>query len=124
MRELAVTIHVSSAATLRDILAGRGTVRGIFHPYAKATNQAGANAYLPGFCITLKRDHYYTDVAGVQHMEPAGACQAEFHWQEGEGRLTLDPVSKRTADASSKRSISHPFAYHGLPFLLRPIFLA
>ncbi len=26
-------------------------------------------------------------------MEPARAYQAQFHWHEGEGRLTLDPMS-------------------------------
>ena len=67
--------------------------------------------------MTLKRDHYYTNVAGVHHMKPAGVYQAQFHWHEGEGSLTLDLVSNRTADASSKRSMSHPCAYHGLSFI-------
>ena len=59
-------VHVSCVATLRNILAGSGTARGIFAYDAKAKNQSGAKAYLLGFCITLKRDHYYTNVAGVQ----------------------------------------------------------
>jgi hypothetical protein len=63
-------VHVSCAATLRDILAGSGTARGIFAHDANAKNQSVANAYLPGICITLKRGHYYTNVAGAQHMEP------------------------------------------------------
>ena len=36
----------------------------------------------------------------------------------------MDPVSKRTADSSSRRSISHPFVYHGMPFLLELVFRA
>jgi hypothetical protein len=47
-----------------------------------------------------------------------------IHWHEGEGRLTLDPVSKRTTDSSTRRSVSHPFAYHGLQYLLEPVFHA
>jgi len=117
-------VHVSCGATLRDILAGSGSARDIFAPDGKAKNQAGAKAYLLGFCITLKRDHYYTIVAGVQHMELAGAYQAKFHWHEGEGHLTLDLVSKRNTDASSMRSVSHPFAYHGMTFLMQPVVLA
>ena len=70
---LSQVVHVSYAATLMYILAGSGTARGIFAPDAKAKNQAGTKAYLPGLCFTLKRDHYYTNVAGVQHMEAAGA---------------------------------------------------
>ena len=121
---LAPVVYVSCAATLRDIMAGSGEVRGIFTPDTKAKNAAGAKAFLPGFCIELQQDHYYTTAAGAQQVEPAGAYQAQFHWHEGEGGLTLDPVSKRTADASSRRSISHPFAYHGLPYVLQHVFQA
>jgi hypothetical protein len=47
-----------------------------------------------------------------------------FHCHDGEGRLTLDHVSKRTADASSRSSVSHSFAYHGMPYLLQSVFQA
>ena len=57
-------------------------------------------------------------------MEPAGAYQAQFHWHEGGGRPTLDPVSRRTADSSAYRSVSNPFAYHDMPYLLEPVFRA
>jgi len=57
-------------------------------------------------------------------MEPTGTYQAQFHWHDGEGRLTLDPVSRRKADSSARRSVSHPFAYHGMPYLLEPVFRA
>jgi len=117
-------VHVSCAATLRDIMAGSGTTCGIFTTDTRARTTSRAKAFLPGFCITLRRDHGYTTVAGAHQVEQAGAYQAQFHWHEGEGRLTLDPVSKRTADSSSRQSISHPFAYHGLPFLLEPVYRA
>ena len=121
---LSPVVHVSCADTLRDIMAGSGTTSGIFTTDTRAKMQSRAKAFLPGFCITLRRDHSYTTVAGARQVEQAGAYQAQFHWHEGEGRLTLDPVSKRTADSSARRSISHPFAYHGLPFLLEPVFRA
>jgi hypothetical protein len=55
-------------------------------------------------------------------VEPAGSYQAQFHWHDGEGRLTLDPVVVRTTDMVSRKSISHPFAYHSLPYMLLPVF--
>jgi hypothetical protein len=105
-------------------MAGNGGGRGVFAPDVKAKNVAGAKAYLPGFCITLRKDHHYTIVSGAQHVEPASAYHAQFHWHEGEGRLTLDPVSRWTVDSSSRRSVSNPFAYHGQPYLLEPVFRA
>jgi len=121
---LSPVIHVSCAATLRDIMAGSGNIRGVFVTDTRARNKSGSKAFLPGFCITLRRDHGYTTGAGAYHVEQAWAYKAQFHWHEGEGRMTLDLVLKRTADSSSRRSISHPFAYHGLPFLLEPVFRA
>jgi len=117
-------VYVSCADTLRDIMAGNGSGRGVFAPDTRAKCASGSKAFLPGFCISLRRDHHFTTAAGVHHTETAGAYQAQFHWHEGEGRLTLDPVSKRTADSSARRSVSHPFAYHGLPYLLEPVFRA
>ena len=60
--------HVSCAATLRDIMAGIGTGRGVFTLDAKSKNLSGAKVYLPGFCITIREDHYYTTVTRAQHM--------------------------------------------------------
>ena len=117
-------VHVSCEAILRDIMAGNGGGRGVFVPDAMAKNVSRSKAYLPGFCITLREDHHYTTVSGAHHVEPASAYHAQFHWHEGKGRLTLEPISKRTADSSSRRFVSHPFAYHGLPYLLEPVFRA
>jgi hypothetical protein len=116
-------VHVSCAMTVRDIIVGNGGGRGVFAPSVKAKNAADAKAYLPGFCITLRRDHHYTAFFGAHHVKPA-SYRAQFHWHEEEGQLTLDHVSKRTADSSSRRSVSHPFAYHGMPYLLEPVFRA
>jgi hypothetical protein len=121
---LGSVVHVSCAATLRDIMAGNGGGRGVFALDVKAENAAGAKAYLPGFCITLRREHHYTDASRARHVEPAGAYHTQIHWHEGEWRLTLDPVSKRTANSSSRRSVSHSFNYHGMPYLLEPVFRA
>ena len=56
------------------------------------------------------------------HVEPTWAYRAQFQWHDGEGRLRLDPVSTRTGDGSHRCSISHPFAYHSLPYILQPFF--
>jgi len=118
-------VHVSCVATLRDIMAKNGGGRGVFAFDVKAKNVADAMSYLPGFCITLRRDHHYTVASRAQHVEPASAYHAHLHWHEwGEGRLNLDYVSKRTAVYSSRRSVSYPFAYHGMPYLLDPVFRA
>ncbi len=121
---LSSIVHVSCAATIRDIMAGNGTGRGVFAPDVRAKNASGAKAFLPGFYITMRQDHHYTTAAGAHHMEPTGTYKAQFHWHEGEGRMTLDLVSRRTADSYARRSVSHPFAYHGMPYLLEPVFRA
>ncbi len=86
---LAPLVSVSCAHTLRDILAGRGS--GVLEPDAKCKHLPNAKAHLPGFCIC------YSSSTGVLHVEPVGSYHAQFHWHEGDGRLTLDPVSARTA---------------------------
>jgi hypothetical protein len=115
-------VWVSCEATLQDIMVGSG--RGVFAPNATSKNLPCAKYYLPGLCITLRRDHYFPTVKGAHHIKPAGAYQALFHWHEGACRLALDPVSRRTTDTSSRRSVSHPFAYHGLSYLLQSVFQA
>jgi hypothetical protein len=114
--------HVSCATTLRDIMTGNG--RGVFAPDAKSKNLAIAKAYLPSFCITLRREQRYSTSTCFHQTEPAGSSKAQFHWHEGEGQLTLDPVSKWAAESSTRRSVSNTFAYHGLPYLLQPVFQA
>ena len=121
---LSPIVHVSCAATIRDIMVGNGTGRGVFTPDVRAKNASGAKAYLPGFCITLRQEHHFTTVAEAHHTEPAGFYHAQFHWYEGEGRMTIDLVSRRTADSSARCSASNPFAYHGMSYLLEPVFRA
>ncbi len=115
---LGLDVHASCATTLRDIMSGNGGGRGVFALDAKAKNAAGAKAYLSGFCITLRRDHHYTAASGARHVEPACAYHAQFHWHEGEGRLTLDPT-RRFSDAETRLSsdLSRTLPYHQLPSL-------
>jgi hypothetical protein len=83
---MAPVVRVSCAATLRDIMAGVGTR--VFVPDSKSRDMPNSKAYFLGFCITLKKDHFFYTVAGMQQMEPTGDYQVVFHWHEGEGRLT------------------------------------
>ncbi len=76
---LSPVIHVSCAATLRDIMAGSGATCGIFATDTRTKMQSRAKAFLPGFCITLRRDHNYTTVSGAHQVDQAGAYQAQFH---------------------------------------------
>ena len=115
----APVVHVSFTATLRDIMAGNG--RGIFQPEDNFKNLPTAKAHLPGIIITLKRDYPYNTTSETEHIKPVVAYQAQFHEHEGEGRLTMDPVPNWHANASSRRSVSHPFAYYGLPYLLQAV---
>jgi hypothetical protein len=110
---LAPVVSISYAETLRDILVGNGC--GVFEPDAKCRHLPNAKAHLPGFCIDLYSDHSYTTATRVMHVEPAGSYQAQFHWHDGEGRLTLDPFVVRSTDMASRKSMSHPFVYNGLP---------
>ncbi len=66
-------------------MAGNISGRSFFAPDVKAKNASDTKAYLPGLCITLRKDHYYTTVAEAQRMEPPGAYQAQFHWYERKG---------------------------------------
>ena len=75
-------------------------------------------AYLHGFCVDLLTYHNFTCANDALHVKPAGAYQAQFYWHDGEGRLTLDPVSTRTVVRSERKSICHSFSYHGLPYII------
>ena len=70
---LGSVVHVSCAAALRGIMAGNGGGHSVFASDARAKNVSGAKAYLPGFCITLRRDHHYETVSGANHVESEGA---------------------------------------------------
>ncbi len=111
---LAPVVTVSCDDTLRDILAGNGS--GVFEPDANCMHLPSAKAHLPGFYVYLVIDHSFSTQNGVLHIELACAYKAQFPWYDGEGRLTLDPDFPRPAD------MSHPFAYHGLPYIVQPVF--
>jgi hypothetical protein len=62
----------------------------------------------PGFQLTLIKDHHFIRAPnGKAYVEYKGQHQAQFHRQKGEGRFTLDPVSKITKDASARPFISN-----------------
>jgi hypothetical protein len=117
---MAPVVSVSCAYTLRVILFGSGC--GVVEPGTRCRHLPNAKANLLGFCIDLYADHTYTIATGVLHVEPDGSYQAQFHWHDGEGRLTLDPVAARSTDLTEQMSISHPFAYHDLPYMLLLVF--
>jgi len=119
---LAPVVNVSCADTLRDILARSGTW--VFEPDARCKHLPNAKAHLHGFCIDLYNIHSFTTSTRVLTVEPAGSYQAQLHLHDGEGRFTLDPLPVRSTDMSSRKSISHPFAYHGLPYVIHPVFIA
>ena len=116
MGPLAPLVIESCANTITDILVCNGS--GVFEPDAKCKHLPNAKSYLLGFCIDLRVDHPFSTCNGIIHVESAGKYQAQFHWHDGEGRLTLDPVSSRIMDSSMRKSISHPLAYHGLPYMM------
>jgi hypothetical protein len=73
----APVVHVSSCAVpMRDIMTGDG--KGVFQPNAKCKHIPNAKAHLPGFCITLRRYHFYNTALGARHIEPARAYHAFF----------------------------------------------
>ena len=69
---LSPIVHVLCVATVRDIMAGNGTRRGVFASDVRATNASRAKAYLPGLCITPRHDHHYTTYR--RRGPPYGAC--------------------------------------------------
>jgi hypothetical protein len=120
---LAHVVSVSCADTLRDIRARNGC--GVFEPDAKSKHLPNAKDHLSGLCIDLYNGHSYTTTTGVLHVEPAGSYQSQLHLHDGERRLTMDPGYSRMTYLTSRKSISHPFAYIiGLPYMLQPVFTA
>ncbi len=102
---LAPAASVSCADTLRDILAGNGT--DVFEPDDKCRHLPNAKAHLHGFCIDLYSKHSSITSSCVLHVEPHGSYQAQFHWHDGEGRLTLDPVAVRVTAMTSRIMACH-----------------
>jgi hypothetical protein len=117
---LAPVVSVSCADTFRDILAGNGC--GVYEPNANCKHMTNAKTHLLGFYIDPLIEHSFITTTCILHIEPAGNYQAQFNWHDGEWWLTLDPASSRTADTSSRKSISHLFAYHGLSYMMQPKF--
>jgi hypothetical protein len=69
---MAPVVDVSCATTLRDIMAGGGTR--VLIPDSKSKDMPKSKAYLRGFCITLRKDHFFYTIAGKHQMESAGDC--------------------------------------------------
>ena len=57
---------------------------------------------------------------GTQSMPP-GDYQGQFHWHNGQERLTIDACFLHTANGSSNPRFTSDFAFHSLPILLTQV---
>jgi hypothetical protein len=115
-------VYVSLIDGARSHIARTGSTTGIFRPDALAAVPGKAKFFFPGFTIRFTRDHQFTNSAGVLETLTVGDYQGQFHWHDGQGRLTIDASSyPLTADGSRHPHFSADFAYYSLPLLLTPV---
>jgi len=55
---------------------------------------------------------------------PPGDYQGQFHWHNGQWRLTIDACSIHTSDRSFNPRFTADFAFHSLPILPTPVLIA
>ena len=115
-------IYVSLIEGARSHIVKTGSTTGIFRPDALSAAPGKAKYFFPGFTIRFIRDHQFTNSAGVVETLMIGDYQGQFHWHDGQGRLTIDASSyPLTADGSRHPHFSAEFAYYSLPIILTPV---
>jgi len=115
-------VYASLMVGARSYIAKIGSTTGIFRPDALAASPGKAKYFFPGFTIRFLRDRQFTNVAGVMETLTPNDYQGQFHWHDGQGRLTTDASSyPLTADGSHHPHFSADFAYYSLPVLLTPV---
>jgi len=112
-------VYVSLMEDAGSHVVKTGSTTGIFRPDALATAPGKAKHFFPGFTIRFLRDHQFINSAGVQETLTPSDYQGQFHWHDGQGRLTIDASSfPLTTDGSRHPHFSADFAYYSLPLLI------
>jgi len=105
-------VYVSLMEGARNHIKTTSTTASIFRPDALATAPGKAKHFSPGFTIRFLKDHQFSNAAGVTETLTPGDYQGEFHWHDGQGRLTIDASSyPLTADGSRYPHFSADFAF-------------
>jgi hypothetical protein len=114
--------YVSLMEGARHHIARTCSTAGIFRPDSLSQAPGKAKHFLPGFTIRLVRDHQFTNSSGILETLTPGDYKGQFHWHDGQGRLTIYASSyPLTADGSNHPQFSADFAYYSLPILLGPV---
>jgi hypothetical protein len=117
----APTIYVSLIDSARAHIASTGSAVGVFRTDPQSSQQGTAKHFFPGFSIRFLSEHSFVDSSGgSERMKPRN-YQGQFHWHNGQGRLTIDACSAHTSDGSMNPRFSAEFAFHSLPLILTPV---
>jgi hypothetical protein len=119
-------IYVSLMEGARTHMVQTGSTAGIFRPDALAQAPGKAKHFFPGFTIRFYQAHQFVTPAGAFENMAPGDYQGQFHWHDGQGRMTIDASSyPHTADGSRHpHHFSADFAYYSLPIILSPVLQA
>jgi len=118
-------VYVSLMEGARNHIAKTCSTAGIFRPDALATSSRKAKHFVPRFTIRFLKDHQFFNAAGVVETLTQRDYHGQFHWHDGQGRLTIDASSySLSADGSRHPHFSADFAYYSLPTLPTPVIQA
>jgi len=114
--------YVSLMEGARQHITRTGSTAGILRPDSLSQAPGKAKHFLPGFTIRFIRDHQFINSSSILETLTLGDYQGQFHWHDGQGRLTIDASSyPLTPDGSNHPHFSADFAYYSLPILLGPV---
>ena len=94
-------------------------------PDALSQAPGKAKHFFLGFTIRFHQTHQFVTPACAFESLPPGDYHGQFHWHDGQCRMTIDASSPHlTADGSNHPHFSAEFAYYALPVILSPILQA
>jgi hypothetical protein len=108
-------VYVSLMEGSRIHIAKSGSTTGIFRPDSLSQAPGKAKHFFPGFTVRFLKDHQFVNSARVLETLTPWDYQGQFHWHDGQGRMTIDASSyPLTADGSKHPHFSADFAYYSL----------
>ena len=69
---------------------------GVFRPDNKFNQLISTKRYFPGFTNKFLAKHSFTDSVGGMKVLPPHDNHGQFHWNDGQRRITIDACSIAT----------------------------
>ncbi len=104
-------IYASLMDGARSHVSKIGSAARVFRPDPQSSRQGTAKHYFPDFTIRFPSEHTLTDSTGNLEVLPPQDYQGQFHWHDGQGRLTIDACSTATSDGLAHPRFFADFAY-------------